>query len=433
MLKALLEKRAKLIADMQAIIESAETEDRDLTAEEAESYDTLKASKEKLDARIARAQDVEASSQELETVARPAAGRGNGIVHAPGPPARRQFESLAEFFAAVRFNQDDPRLQYVEGTNGSNIDENGELRAEQRMDNQTTGGYMVPTEIRSSIFSIDPQSSIVRSRAQVIGAGSQPDAAVAVPVLDQTGATQPQSVFGGITVAWLSEGQSKPDTSAALRQVILTPHEVAASLVITDKLLRNWQGSREFIKNLFVSAVLAAEDFAFIRGSGVGQPLGIINSGAAYVESRAGGANTVTYDDIFSMAARMLMRGGTPVWTMSQSVMPQLAQLRDGNNNYIWQPDARLGFAGTLLGWPVVWNNRQPALGTKGDVMLSDFSYYLIKDGSGPFVAASEHVLFQSNKTMIKVFWNVDGAPWLSAPFNEENAYQVSPFVVLAA
>lgn len=79
------------------------------------------------------------------------------------------------------------------------------------------------------------------------------------------------------------------------------------------------------------------------------------------------------------------------------------------------------------------WNNRAPALGSKGDVVLADWSYYLIKDGSGPFVAASEHVLFQSNKTMIKVFWNVDGAPWLTAPFKEENGYEVSPFVVLNA
>jgi HK97 family phage major capsid protein len=63
--------------------------------------------------------------------------------------------------------------------------------------------------------------------------------------------------------------------------------------------------------------------------------------------------------------------------------------------------------------------------------VLADWSYYLIKDGSGPFVAASEHVYFLNNKTVIKIFWNVDGTPWLNAPFTEENGYQVSPFVAL--
>lgn len=429
-MNALLEKRAALVAQMQAIIAAAEAEDRDLTAEETTSYDDAKAAKDALDVRIARAQEVETAQTALETT-RPAAARGNGIVRAPGPPARRQFESLAEFFAAVRFNQEDPRLQYVEPSRDGRIDENGELRAEMRMDNETTGGFMVPMEIRTTLFSIDPQASIVRSRAQVLGAGAQPDAAVAIPVLDQTGATQPQSVYGGITVAWLSEGQTKPDTNAALRQVILTPHEVGASLVVTDKLLRNWGGARDMITTLFRNAVTAAEDFAFIRGSGVGQPLGVINSAAAYPQSRAG-AGAVAYADIYNMASRILLRGVSPIWSMSQSVLPQLVQLKDANNNFIWQPDARLGFAGSLLGFPVVWNNRQPALGTKGDVILSDWSYYVIKDGSGPFVAASEHVLFQSNKTMIKVFWNTDGAPWLSTTFKEENGYEVSPFVVLA-
>ena len=66
-----------------------------------------------------------------------------------------------------------------------------------------------------------------------------------------------------------------------------------------------------------------------------------------------------------------------------------------------------------------------------GDLILADWGYYLVKDGSGPFVAASEHVLFTSNKTIIKIFWNVDGAPWLQAPIAEENGYQVSPFVAL--
>ena len=46
-------------------------------------------------------------------------------------------------------------------------------------------------------------------------------------------------------------------------------------------------------------------------------------------------------------------------------------------------------------------------------------------------MAASEHVKFLQNKTVIKIFWNVDGAPWLKAPFKEENGYEVSPFVAL--
>ena len=79
------------------------------------------------------------------------------------------------------------------------------------------------------------------------------------------------------------------------------------------------------------------------------------------------------------------------------------------------------------------WSPLSPALGSVGDVALIDAEHYLIKDGSGPFVAASEHVLFTQNKTVIKAFWNVGGKPWLTAPHYDEGGYQTSPFVVLGA
>ena len=72
-----------------------------------------------------------------------------------------------------------------------------------------------------------------------------------------------------------------------------------------------------------------------------------------------------------------------------------------------------------------------PQLGARGDLALVDLSYYLIKDGSGPFIASSEHVHFTTNKTVIKAFWNVDGAPWLNTPIVQENGDTQSPFVVL--
>jgi HK97 family phage major capsid protein len=277
---------------------------------------------------------------------------------------------------------------------------------------------------------IEPQDALVRPRAQVIPAGSPPDAAVIVPALDQ-GGDSAGHMYGGVEVRWIGEGEEKPETDANLRQVTLTPHEVAGLVTVTDKLLRNWQAASPFIEGLLRGATTAAEDFAFLRGNGVHQPLGVINSGAMKFIPRTV-ANQVKYIDLLTMVSRFLMRGGqAPVWSMPQSALVQIATMTDPEGHYIWKPDARDGFAGTLLGYPVRWNNRSPGLGTKGDITLNDFSHYLIKDGSGPFVAASEHVLFRQNKTVIKIFWNVDGAPWLTAPIQEENGYEVSPFVGL--
>lgn len=425
-LVALRAKKGSVVDKMKAILTKAEEEDRDLTSEEQTEYDALKAEKDGLDRRIDRAQALADDEAALNAVL-PAVSRNGNIQRAGGDPAVREFESVGEFMHAVRFRQSDQRLEFVEGVGAS--EESDERRAEMRMDNDTSGGFMVPTQFRSTIMSVSPQDALVRPRANVIPAGSPPDAGITMPALDQSG-TNPANMFGGMSFSWIEEGGDKPETDAGLRGVTLTPHEIAGHVVVTDKLLRNWQASGTFLEGLMRGGVAAAEDYAFLRGSGNGQPLGALNASATKFVNRAV-SNQVSYTDLVNMVAVLLMRGGSPVWSIPQGALPQIAKLKDENGNYIWIANARDGFAGTLLGYPVRWNNRAPALGSKGDVLLADWSYYLIKDGSGPFVAASEHVKFLQNKTVIKIFWNVDGAPWLHAPIKEENGYEVSPFIGL--
>lgn len=426
MLKQLREKRAKLVADMRGMINVAETEDRDFTSEETGAYDALQAEKEGLDIRIGRLEGADAAEATLNVVV-PAASRRGGIERAGGPEASREFESMGEFLHSVRFRPSDQRLNFVEGV-GHATDGTG-MQSEMRMDNDTSGGFMVPTQLRSTLLSVRPQDALVRPRATVIEAGDPPDAGITMPAIEQGGAN-PGNMFGGMQFSWIEEGGDKPETDAELQAITLTPHEIAGFVTVTDKLLRNWKASASFLEGQMRSGVSAAEDYAFLRGNGVTQPLGAINAPAMRFINRAT-ANTVGYVDLLTMVSRLLMRGGVPVWSMPQSAIVPLAQMTDPEGHYIWKPGAVDGFAGTLLGYPVRWNNRAPALGTKGDIILCDWTYYLIKDGSGPFIAASEHVKFTQNKTVIKIFWNVDGAPWLKAPIKEENGYEVSPFVGL--
>lgn len=426
MLKTLRAKRTALVAEMRAIITKAEGESRDLTAEEIAAYDAKNNELAGLKAQITRLEGLEVEEHAL-TQSAGSVSRGGAIPRAGGPEAKREFESLGHFLSTVRFSPNDQRLNFVPGAGAA---EDGQLSAEMRMDNNPSGGFMVPKEFRSTILKVEPQDALVRPRASVIEAGASPDAGVTMPALDQTG-NGPANMYGGMSFGWIGEGDTKPATDAKLREITLTPKEIAGTVTVTDKLLRNWQGSSTFLENLMRQGVAAAEDYAFLRGTGSNaQPLGVLNAGATKFIDRAVN-NQIAYPDLVGMVAVLLMRGGSAVWSMSQSCLPQIAQLKDTLGNLIWAANARDGFAGNLLGYPVRWNNRGPALGTKGDVLLGDWSQYLIKDGSGPFVAASEHVLFTQNKTVIKIFWNVDGSPWLTAPVQEENGYAVSPFVGL--
>src|SRR5690554_4438286 len=99
MLKALREKRAKLIAEMRGILDAAQKDDdRDLTEEESKEYDAKKAEVASLDSRIARLEEQEALEASLSEPEPTVAQRQRPQIHRPGgDPARREFESLGEF------------------------------------------------------------------------------------------------------------------------------------------------------------------------------------------------------------------------------------------------------------------------------------------------------------------------------------------------
>jgi len=234
-------------------------------------------------------------------------------------------------------------------------------------------------------------------------------------------------------VFWIGEGAAKPETGGSLEEISLTPKEVAAHTVVTDKLLRNWEAANTFISGLLQGAIVSAEDFAFLRGNGVAKPMGVINAPGAIDIARTG-AGAIGYLDTVNMLAALLPESQSrAVYIANQTALPQLATMQDPNGNYIFiQGDATRGIPATLNGIPVKFTGKTPVLGSRGDLMLIDFAYYLIKDGSGPFIAASEHVLFRQNKTVIKVFWNVDGQGWVKTPLTlEDGVTRVSPYVVL--
>ena len=415
-LQALREKRANFIAKMRGVLDAAASDSRDLNEAEAKSYDEMKASADGLKSQIDRLEGLEKIEAELEQPVAAVASRN--IPRARGPEAKREFESLGEFLAAARFNPNDQRLSWQDGSN---------IRGEQRMDDGASGGFAVPVQFRSELLKVDPMAAAMRPRATVIPAGTPPDGEISMPALDQSNA---RNIYGGVTVSWIGEGGTKPETTTYIQEVKLKPNEVAAQITVTDKLLRNWQAASPLISNQLRMAIAAAEDVAFLTGDGVAKPLGVLKSTAATVIARAN-ANLIDYTDVLKMEEVLFGNEADVFWVCTKKARTQLRQLKNVAGYYIWQEDARSGVPPTLLGHPVVVSDRVPSLGSKGDLMLIDPSKYLIKDGSGPFVAASEHVLFTQNKTVIKAFWNVDGQSWLKSPIKTENGELQSPFVIL--
>ena len=422
-LRELRERRESLILKMQALLDTAANESRDLTDDEDKEYKAHETEIEKIKGDIARREKLATEYQEARASAGAPMFLPDVRIRASGD-REREWRGIGDFVYAITFNRRDPRLTDVEY-----VEFPAESRTGQSMGIGSEGGYVLPAQFRQEIWEVTPQGAIFRPRCDVIPPGDPPDAALTMPALAQGAG---QNMYGGMTVYAIGEADSITETDLKFREFTLTPHQFAALIPITNKFLANWQAAGAFIKNKMQGAKVAYEDTQFYKGNGVAKPKGVLNQTAKITVTRAG-AGAIVSADIYGMLARAKL-GGSLVWIASQTTLPQLLALKDSVGNNIFQPDIRDGIQFRLLGYPVLFADRSVALGTSGDILLADLSYYQIKDGAGPFIDVSEHYYFTSAKTLIRLIWATDGNSPLSEaiPLEGSTSNTVSPFVVLS-
>lgn len=343
-----------------------------------------------------------------------------------------EWKSFGEFLLAVALatspaGKVDSRLRTIEAIMSS------EEKAALAEAAGATGGFLVPTEFRAQLLAVAAEKAIVRPRAFTIPMATR---SVQIPALDQTTVpTGGSAFFGGMVFYWTEEAAAKTEAEPAFRQIELVAHELCGYSRASNALLADSAISLEaLLTRLFGEGMAWTEDYNFLRGDGVGKPLGVINAGATIWVNR-NTANDFKFVDAVTMVSKLLpssYAAGRAVWVMSQSVMPKLYQMQDAASQYIWIPNAAQKGPGTLLGLPIIFTEKLPTLGTKGDVLLCDFSYYLIGDRQAVTIDSSIHERFRYNQRTWRCVERVDGQPWMSTYFTlADGSTTVSPFVGL--
>lgn len=298
-----------------------------------------------------------------------------------------------------------------------------------------SGGFLVPTEFFAQLQAAVAESSIVRPRATKIRMRRRQ---INIPVLDQTGtvAGQPHW-FGGMVFAWGAEALEKELTEAEWRQISLVAHKLYGYTRASDELVDDsFISLSDFLAGPlgFAGGVAWMEDYAFLVGSGAGQPLGIItavNQPTIVIARAVAGAIGIA--DLANMRMALLPSAQAE-WVVTQSAMAQLIQLAGpaGNPSFWWMPTGEGGVPARLLGLPVRWSEKLPALGNQGDILLADMRYYMIGDRQATTIESTKFDRWRFDQTSWRVVHRVDGQPWLSAPLTyQDGATTVSPFVIL--
>jgi len=247
---------------------------------------------------------------------------------------------------------------------------------------------------------------------------------------------------GGIRAYWTAEAGEKQATKPKFREMELKLRKVVGLVYATDELLADATALEGWIMSNLPEELRFVVEDSIINGTGAGQPLGILNSGAVVSVAKETGqaADTIVAENVMKMWSRLWNSSRrNAVWLINQDCLPQLMQMQlpVGTGGLpLYVPPGGLSAApyGTLLGRPVIESEYADTVGDQGDIMLLDFSQYQMIEKGGIESASSIHVRFVYDETVFRFVYRVDGQPKWSATLTPKNsALTVSPFVVLDA
>jgi len=300
------------------------------------------------------------------------------------------------------------------------------------------GGFLVPEQWASGIYHAALEGSIVRAKVDkdaiyTLKKGNS------VKFRKLHEADRSSNIFGGITFSWVEEAGDKVAaiTKPAIGECELTVHKLIGGCFASNELEDDYGTLEKFIRLAFGQAIRFIEDDYFINGTGVGQPIGVLNANCLIPVARQV-AGDIRWLDIGRMARRLLPDSWErAVWLLNADVLDRLFITIDPAANAVPVLDLSKR---TLWGRPFIVTEKCPSLGTLGDITLADFGagHYLIADKEMG-VWASRHVDyggghygFRTDETFWKVVLRTDGQPLMSqaiTPLRGGNS--LSPFVAL--
>lgn len=294
------------------------------------------------------------------------------------------------------------------------------------------GGFLVPEEFRATLLELALEQSITESRATRIPMTALK---LRIPMIDVS--TNVGQVYGGMVAYWTEEQADLVESQARFGAVLLEAQKLTGLSGVPNELLRDAPGMAAFVERTWPNALRFFGDLAFIRGSGVGEPLGWLGTGnTAAIEVAAvnGAENTIKLANIFDMYSRMLPTSlGSAEWFLAHDAMPQMFALAAADSSPVYMVNVAGAAPIGVLGRPVTTTEKTRKLGTRGDIAFADLSYYLIGDRQQMEMARSEHAQFTKDKTMFRIIRRVDGRPWLNSAISPANGSTatLSPFIEL--
>lgn len=299
-LKALIEQRADLQEELSNIVNKADLEERAMNEDEVAKFDEIESKINALDATIKReerARNMENMSYEDQKNVEVRAG--DEIVSA-----------------------------FIRGQ---------EVRAGEM--STTSNGNIIPSD-----FSTD----IIRKVKELSGIYS------AVGKVNSTGTYKQIVEKNKITAGWTNELAEVTASSADFDIVEIGHHKLGSLAKLSYEIINqaNFPIANEVMQQMVDAFVLKAEE-GIIKGTGVGQPTGLMSGGTAF--SLAAGT-AITADELIkiyhALKAPYLPNAK---WLVNRNTLCAIRLLKDSNDRYLFhEAELTSDYVGYILGKPVL-------------------------------------------------------------------------------
>ena len=242
----------------------------------------------------------------------------------------------------------------------------------------TDGGYWIKPSYSNRIIKNIEETSPIRAVATIERVPAGTTELMVYRELDEAE-----------TCGWVTERATRTATETPETGLVRIPlHQIYAEPKLTTKAIKNPSFNFErWTRSKVTNKIARTENTAFINGTGVGQPEGILNNATIVANTLTSAASgVVDFDDLIDVQTNLKdMYAKNGVWGFNRLSLRQLRKLVDGNGQYIWQPAGRDGVPATLLGdrYVIMQDIPQIAAGAKSIVYGDWKEGYTIVDGAG--------------------------------------------------
>lgn len=296
----------------------------------------------------------------------------------------------------------------------------------------SAGGLLVPQVISEAIGNALIENSFFMSRATLWPMTSDN---LKVPGVDAFDVST--GLPGGLTLEWLAENTDATAQTGKFYSVNLQPKKGVILARASNELVADAPSFERYISTNVPAAGAWNLDHAFLNGTGAGQPLGVLADPALVTVTKetAQEAATIVFENVAKMAARLHPAcWSRAVWLVNPDVLPQLLTMYVGTgaSGQLQPAVTSNGVDYTLMSRPVVFSEKAPTLGTKGDILLLDPTQYYIGLRQDFVLDRSQHLGFASDSTYFRLVCRVDGCGSWRTYYTPKNGSTKSWAVALA-